>query len=311
MESLMLSLRAVTPMMIYIFFGYFVGQRSLFGREQMSLLSKMLFSFFYPILLFRNTYRQDVSEAKLSVVLFAVAYLLFLMAILPVLVPKFEKDRTRIPVIIQGIYRSNAALFSLPIVTSIFGESAAVIVVVLLVFIPTIYNIYAAAILEYYRGSSVKIPVLLRNIVTNPMIAGTIAGVLFHWSGLPFPEVLTEPLNALANVATPLALFALGGTLDFSKVGRNRKTLSVTIALKLIAVPLAVFMISLLFPFTAAERFTILAMNMTPVATSSYPMAVSMGADGQLAAQLVVFSSVASLVTTFLWIFLLGQMGML
>lgn len=49
----------------------------------------------------------------------------------------------------------------------------------------------------------------------------------------------------------------------------------------------------------------------TPVAVSSYIMAQQAGADGQLAGQLVVFSSVLSIFTLFVTIFILRTIGLL
>ena len=46
-----------------------------------------------------------------------------------------------------------------------------------------------------------------------------------------------------------------------------------------------------------------------PVAVSSYPMAVAMGADGDLAAQLVAYTTILCLPTIFLWTLLLNSMG--
>ena len=59
------------------------------------------------------------------------------------------------------------------------------------------------------------------------------------------------------------------------------------------------------------ELFLILMIYGTPVATASYPMAQNMGGDGQLAGQLVFVSTVASLGTTFLFIFTMSQLGLL
>jgi len=57
--------------------------------------------------------------------------------------------------------------------------------------------------------------------------------------------------------------------------------------------------------------FLMLMIFGTPVATSSYPMAVNMGGDGPLAGQLVFVSTVASLLTIFLFIFGMGSLGIL
>ena len=48
-----------------------------------------------------------------------------------------------------------------------------------------------------------------------------------------------------------------------------------------------------------------------PAAVASYPMAVAMGADGQLAGQLVCTTTVLSVFTIFAWTFVLRTLGMM
>ena len=49
----------------------------------------------------------------------------------------------------------------------------------------------------------------------------------------------------------------------------------------------------------------------TPVATASFSMAQNMGGDGDLAGELVVSSTIISIVTLFLWIFLMSSLGLI
>ena len=52
-----------------------------------------------------------------------------------------------------------------------------------------------------------------------------------------------------------------------------------------------------------------MVMLAAPTAVSSFTMAEQMGGDGELAGQLVVFTSAVSIITIFLWIFLIKQYG--
>jgi predicted permease len=54
----------------------------------------------------------------------------------------------------------------------------------------------------------------------------------------------------------------------------------------------------------------VLAVFGSPIAVSSYTMAEQMEGDGRLAASLVVLTSVCSIVTMFLFIFALKQLGL-
>ena len=63
--------------------------------------------------------------------------------------------------------------------------------------------------------------------------------------------------------------------------------------------------------FSPVERFVYLAVFATPVAASSFPMAQSMGGDGELAGQLVFVSTMVSLLTIFGFVFGMSQMGLI
>ena len=54
---------------------------------------------------------------------------------------------------------------------------------------------------------------------------------------------------------------------------------------------------------------TLVAVFACPTAISSYPMAVQQGGDGELAGQIVVFTSAFSMVTLFVLIWLLKFMA--
>ena len=94
----------------------------------------------------------------------------------------------------------------------------------------------------------------------------------------------------------------LGGDLDFSKVKGNLKTAFVVLTI----MPMVVMM-----GYRDADLLSGVLADQTPVAVSSYIMAQQAGADGQLAGQLVVFSSVLSIFTLFVTIFILRTMGLL
>ena len=106
-----------------------------------------------------------------------------------------------------------------------------------------------------------------------------------------------------------MALFVLGGTLHFSAIRANRRYLWPAIAIKLVALPLAVTFLAGFFGFSNVERFVFLIMSGAPVAVSSYTMAANMGGDGELAGQFVFLSTLVSLGTLFAFIFVYHMVG--
>ena len=63
--------------------------------------------------------------------------------------------------------------------------------------------------------------------------------------------------------------------------------------------------------FQGQQMCALMVLFAAPVAVSSYPMAVALDADGELAGQLVAFSTLFSLVTIFGWTALLSALSVL
>ena len=152
---------------------------------------------------------------------------------------------------------------------------------------------------------------MFRNILKNPLIVGAIVGGLFLLFHLHLPQAVDQPVEAIAGLTTPLALFVLGGTLRFRAIGPNRKYLIPTLAVKMILLPLIMTILSVQFSMSPIERFVLLVMYGSPTAVSSYAMAENMGGDGELAGQIVVIGTAVSVFTLFAWIVVYGQMGLL
>lgn len=312
MENLIVATNAVIPFMVYILLGA-VSKKMGFVKEGfLKELNGVVFKVFFPFIMFNNLY--DVDFGKLSdvgYVGFAVAATLIVIIASFLLVPLFSKDNRRRGVISQAIFRSNSVLYAIPLAQSVFGSEGATMASIVVAFVVPIYNIASVAILEYYRGGKVSYGKLFVNILKNPLIIGAMAGILFNLLPLTMPECLVLPISELCNMATPLSLFVLGGTLHLSDMKKNLIPLSIGTVLKLILVPSLLAFIMANMGFRGNEFFVVFVMFATPVAAASYPMAQSMDADADLAGEYVVITTVLSIVTIFFWILVLKGCGLM
>ena len=80
---------------------------------------------------------------------------------------------------------------------------------------------------------------------------------------------------------------------------------------KLVVLPIIMLALGYAAGLRGVELFMVLMVFGTPVGASTYPMAVNMGGDGELAGQLVFVSTVVSIGTIFLFIFALSRLGLL
>ena len=173
---------------------------------------------------------------------------------------------------------------------------------------------------------------ILLNIVKNPLIIGVAVGLVLvgireieracGWiklieDGGVTKEVVAFRLSAelkflytaikdLKAIASPLALIVLGGQFEFSAVkGMTKEIIAGTIwrivVAPLIGIGVAILLSNYtdLFTFDSTVYPTLIALFGTPVAVSSAIMAGEMKNDEQLATQLVVWTSIGSIITIF------------
>jgi predicted permease len=78
----------------------------------------------------------------------------------------------------------------------------------------------------------------LRAVLVNPIIMGTVLGILFAASGLALPAVVDRTLVFIGQAAAPSALFALGATLSLRRLAGSLGPAALMLAGKLFLHPL-------------------------------------------------------------------------
>ncbi|MDO4484665.1 MAG: AEC family transporter [Clostridia bacterium] len=314
LESFLTAVNAVIPFLCYLALGYGTAAAGVVDRQFLDRLTKLVFTVMFPFMTFNSVYGTSPDYMPTATLLiFCAVSILVVEGILLLIVPRLVKENPKRGVIIQAIFRSNFGLFGIPLTITMYGSEKAGVAGLLTMIVVSIYNVTSVLILELFNGGDRKMALkpLLIKLVKNPMLQGCFVGIIFFVLGLHLPKSLETPVKAFAGMSSPLALFALGGTLQFKAIGKNLKYLVPSLSIKLLLFPLIFLTIGYLLGLRGVELFLVLVVFGTPVASGSYPMAKNMGGDGELAGQFVFISTVASVVTIFLWIFALAQLGLL
>ena len=307
MESFLVAVNAVIPFFCYLALGYTMKIRGVVKEEFLQKLNQMVFRVFYPFMTFYNIYKADAESLPRPLLLIFTG-----ASILIVIIPKIVKENPRRGVIIQAIFRSNFVLFGLPLTIAVFGDSAASIAAMMVTVVVSIYNTTSVFILEMFNGEGKSdIKKTLKAVAANPLLQGAIVGLIFFFLGIKLPGSLVTPIAAFSNMTSPLAIYVLGGTLQFKAIRKNLKYLVPTLTCKLFILPAIIIAIAYAFGLRGLELFLLIAVYATPVAAASYPMAQNMGGDGELAGQFVVISTAVSMFTLFLWIFFMKSVGLI
>ena len=281
MESLHIALEIVLPLFLLLAVGYCIKLTGIMNETSVRQTNNMIFKVFLPLLVFFNIYKTDLTSSfDMSLLLFAVVGVLLQFIISLCLVILLEHDNARRGVMLQGMFRSNFVLFGIPISTALLGQAAAGRASVLIAVVIPLYNMLAVVSLESFNGKKPSLWKILVGILTNPLIIASAAGILFVVFHIPLPTVLYKTVSDLSIIATPLAFVILGASFSFGETGRCVRDLAV-----------------------------LLTVFGSPIAVSSFTMAQQMGGDDKLAGQLVVFSSLLSVFTMFLFIFGLKELA--
>ncbi len=310
--DLMFSVNTIVPIVLIIAVGYLARLLGLIGQEGIKQGNRLVFYIFLPLLLFDNTKSSQIDlSVDLLPILYAVATVILCFVILFLLVPRLVKDRNFVGVVIQGIGRANYAIYGIPLVMLIYPESDISIAAVIVICVIPIFNILSTiALIQFGEGQTTAWKII-KGILTNPLIIGTLLGLAFLLLKLQLPTILAIPVQKLGSIATPFALFLLGTNIDFSKAKTNLKLLSWTVLLRLVLFPILFLSGAIALGIRDVSLAALIALYCSPTAVSSFPMAQQLGGDVDFAAQQVIFTTAFSGITIFIFLFILKSMGFL
>lgn len=326
MDSLIFAFNSVSPIIATVAIGYFLKKIGLMDADFSKKANKLVFRVFLPVMLFMNVYGiENLASVSFGYVFYALGALLviFLLALLGVRLLT-DKDRCR-GAMLQGVFRSNYALIGIPLASSLFPAEGAAVATLLSAFMVPAFNILAVIGLSVFNNNGEKpnFKKVLLGIAKNPLIIAIFSGLaalgiraIFTEIGITFRvsdiPVIWSSMKYLSNMATPLSLLVLGAQFEFSAIPHLKREIITGVVLRSIAVPvlgIGVAYLAFRNQFGGAQFAALVAAFCTPVAVSSVPMAQEMGADAELAGQLVVFTTISSAFTVFIASFLLKFAG--
>lgn len=334
---LMTAVNAVLPIILLILLGYFLKRIHFISESFVKTGNKLVFKVLLPCMLFINVYDiESFSVIRWDIVGYAVGMVLIICLLgLVTAVLTTDADKRR-GVLWQCTFRSNFAIIGLSLAGALGGNEAMGVAAVVSAFTIPLFNVLGVIALSLFVDKSgagkVSMKKVLLNIVKNPLIIGVVLGlVCLGIRGLQmelFGEVLFAlnkqtkflytAINNLKSMASSLALIVMGGQFEFSAVKELKKEIVVGTVWRIVIAPIlgiggAILLsrYSGLLTCGVNEYPALIALFGSPVAVSSAVMAGSMGNDEQLATQLVVWTSICSIVTIFLQVCILMGAGLL
>lgn len=306
----MLSFHVVAPLMIYIAIGIALRKTGILQEESCREISRVVFYVALPALCFMNILDADFSTVfndPFTLYLAAGIVILFLLCML--LVPRFCTDNRRRGVLVQSIFRSNDGVFGLAVATSLMGAEHMGLMTISVALSVPLFNALAVVDMETFRGGRARAGTIVKKILTNPIVVACALAVALNLLQIRLPALLSDTLTKIAGVCAPVGFLALGGTLSFASVRRNGRAIGAVSLLRLVVSPVVFVGLLYLLGYRGDHLLVTLILFGAPTAMSTYAMACAMNGDEELAGGTVAITSVLSIFTMFVFIFLLKQLG--
>ena len=301
----MISANAVLPMCLIMALGYGTRRLGWIRREEISAINKIAFRIFLPCLLYYNVYCSDLSGSFDPLLMaYAVGGVLLTFGLSLGYTLLTEKLPERRGVMIQGMFRSNYVIMGIPVATALLGADQLGTVSILIAVVVPLFNMLSVVVLEVFRGQKPKPLHILGQIAKNPLVIGSVLGILTLAAGIRLPHILEQTIQNISAIASPLQLFLLGAFFQFSGLKTYRRELVTVSAAKLIVAPGLFLGLGALLGFRGVAFVSLIGVFASPTAVNSFTMAQQMGGDAELAGDIVVTTSAVSILTMFLWIFL-------
>ena len=206
---------------------------------------------------------------------------------------------------VQGGFRGNLAFVGLPVIfslpdTPIFGGLSARTAAVLTVApIMVVYNIGGVVVLllSQHRLGWAMVKPFVKQLATTPPLLATLAGIAYALLGWTLPPFRDKALSSLGEMALPLGLLGVGGSLVTVKLGANWRAPLASALVKTAVSPLLGWLVARALGVTGMELKMVLILMACPTAIVSYTMALELKGDEPLAAGAIALSVLTSVVS--------------
>lgn len=200
----------------------------------------------------------------------------------------------------QAASQVNSANLGIPLTTFVLGDASYVVPVILFqlaINTPVYLTVMDVVVL----GRRPNIGSILRSVVTNPMVMGSLLGVLFSATGWQLPEIVLQPVELIAGAAIPCMLAAFGMSLTQHKPLQGTRAHKTQVALlstlKLLVMPALAWLCALALGLEGSVLFGVVLMASLPTAQNVYVAAVRYRTAEPVTRDVVLVTSVVAMLT--------------
>lgn len=312
LEALGFTASIVTPIFFIVFLGYVLRRLNIIDTGFVNVSSKLVFTVTLPALVFMSIAQMDFhavfNPQQLS---YVVAGTLITYGLIWWIAARWIENPADLGAFIQGSFRSNYGIIGLAVSFNLFGQSGLAQASLLLALVIPMYNVLAilCLTLPLRQSQSVSLASTLIEVAKNPLILAVVLALPISYLGIKLPEVVATTGRYFANLTLPLALLAIGGTLNLKSLRDSSTQAFWATSTKLVLLPVFLTLGAWLVGFRGQDLTVMMVLFACPTAAASFVMAKTMGANAELTANIILTTTLASVLTLSLAIYTATLLG--
>jgi predicted permease len=199
----------------------------------------------------------------------------------------------------QGAFRGNNGIIGLALATSLYGDYGLSLGGILAGVVILSYNSLSAIVLAIYSPSAKSdVWSISKSIICNPLIIGVLSAIPFAYWQIALPAWLTTSGEYLAQLTMPLALICIGGTLSLASLRKSGAMAVSASLMKMVWLPILSTAGAFVFGFRGADLGVLFLYFASPTAAASFVMAKAANGNHELAAAIIVITTLVAAITT-------------
>jgi predicted permease len=202
---------------------------------------------------------------------------------------------------VQTAFRYNSYV-GLAIAQSLLGAKGVALLALILAVCVPLANAFAVYALARHRKTG-----LARELVSNPLIVSTVAGLATNLLGWKLPAAAAGFFTRLGNASLALGLMCIGAGLTLAGIHANRGLIAYFSTVKLAVFPLLALLIAHAVGLGVMETQLVVLFAALPTASTTYVLAARLGGDAGLVAGTVTAQTLVAMATLLVWILLAAR----
>ena len=276
--------------------GFFANRFGILGRDAQKWISKLIINITCPALILSSvTTSQRLENNRMVLIIFGAAIAYYL--ILPFLAKgcALAGPRNRRSEYACMLIYSNLGFMGIPVANAVLGKEAILYISIFMaIFNISIFS-YGIILLGGTGGGKLQFKKMI-----NPGTVSAVAAVLLYLGSISIPTLLLEPITAMGNTTTPLAMMVIGASLANGKVRDlfTEKSMILFTILRLLGLPLLAWGVCQILG--VQDRLlagALILISGMPVASNTVMLCTELNRDGDYIAKGLLISTLASVVT--------------